>query len=139
MFKRGRKAAAVAPKTDIRHQRGRDGEEISVAFLRFKGAQIVARNWRSASRLRGELDIVALEGDCVCFVEVKTRTSLDFGEPQDAVNSAKQKQIARLASAFLHEKEWPDRAFRFDIVEVWLLPNQKPRVNWIRAAFEIRD
>lgn len=124
---------------DIRHQRGRDGEALSVAFLRFKGAQIAARNWRSASRLRGELDIVALEDECVCFIEVKTRTSIDFGEPQDAVNSAKQKQLARLANAFLGENEWHDRAFRFDIIEVWLLPGQKPRVNWIRGAFEIRD
>jgi putative endonuclease len=124
---------------DLKHQRGRDGESISVAFLQLKGVKILARNWRPKSKLRGELDIVAVDGDCICFVEVKTRSSVDFGEPQEAVNFAKQKQIVKLAAAFLSEKKWDEVSYRFDIVEVWLLEGQKPRVNWIRDAFEARD
>jgi len=124
---------------DVRHQRGRDGESISVAFLQFKGAQIVVRNWRPKSKIRGEIDIVALEEECLCFVEVKTRSSVDFGEPQDAVNLTKQKQLAKLAAAFLSERELTDVSYRFDVIEVWLLEGQKPRVNWIRDAFGARD
>ncbi len=118
-------------------QRGRDGEEIAVAFLRVKGAQIIARNWRpSRAGMRGEIDIIARCGEFLCFVEVKTRASDALGAPQEAVGTSKQRQISRLANAYLSMGEESETPCRFDVVEVWLVTGQKPRVAWIRNAFE---
>lgn len=123
-------------------QRGRDGESIAAAFLRCKGAQIIARNWRpSGTGVRGEIDIVAQIGEFLCFVEVKTRASDERGAPQEAVNAAKQKQISRLANAYIslgEAGEAGEVACRFDVIEVWLAPGQKPRVAWIENAFDFQ-
>lgn len=127
--------------TDARHQRGRDGESVAAAFLVSRGATLLHRNWRSALKgVRGEIDLIVQIGDALCFVEVKTRANSAYGEPQEAVTSAKQRQICRLANAYALEKEPGEVTIRFDIVEVWLapgdrLPKPKPRVAWIENAF----
>lgn len=121
-------------------QRGRDGEEIAVAFLRVKGAQIIARNWRPRrAGMRGEIDIIARCGEFLCFVEVKTRASDALGAPQEAVNQPKQRQISRLANAYLSMGDESETPCRFDVVEVWLVAGEKPRVAWIRNAFEYQE
>ena len=120
-------------------KRGRGGESLAAAFLVSKGAQILALNWRPQKLgARGEMDIIARVGEFTVFVEVKTRSSLDYGEPQEAVNAAKQKQLGRLAAAYLTQHDLVDTPARFDIVEVWLLENRKPRVCWLENAFEVR-
>lgn len=123
----------------IGQQRGRDGESIAAAFLRSKGACIIARNWRPArAGVRGEIDIIAQIDEFLCFVEVKTRASDERGAPQEAVGLAKQKQISRLANAYLSLHDASEVACRFDVIEVWLAPNQKPRVAWIENAFDFQ-
>ncbi len=120
-------------------QRGRDGESIAAAFLLLKGARIIARNWRPArAGVRGEIDIIAQIGEFLCFVEVKTRASDERGAPQEAVDAAKQKQISRLANAYISLHDAGEVACRFDVIEVWLAPNQKPRVAWIENAFDFQ-
>jgi putative endonuclease len=126
----------------IRQQRGRDGESIAVAFLRQQGYEIVACNWRPhRAGLRGELDVIAWHGAgrerFLCFIEVKTRSSEDLGAPQEAVNSIKQRQICALAQAYVSLNRLGEVACRFDVVEVWLLPEEKlPRVALHANAFE---
>lgn len=118
--------------------RGASGEDIAVAFLNSKGAQILERNWRpKGAGIRGECDIVAKCDDIICFVEVKTRQSSDFGEPQEAVDASKRRQLERLARAWigLHGDE---QTLRFDIIEIWWGESRNPRVAWIEGAFEIR-
>jgi len=119
-------------------QRGVSGETVAAAFLTSKGAQIIERNWRPAGYgLRGEVDLVVRAQEFVCFVEVKTRKSSDFGEPQEAVNAAKRTQLERLARAWMQLH--PDDEFlRFDILEIWWREGENPRVAWIENAFEAR-
>lgn len=120
-------------------QLGRDGEELAVAFLLSKGARILARNWRPTQKgMRGEIDVIAQVGEFLCFVEVKTRKSDEMGSPQEAVGSSKQQQIARLANAYLSSKGGIEISSRFDIVEVWLAPGRKARIEWLENAFEVR-
>ena len=128
--------------TDLRHQTGRDGETIAAAFLVSRGATIVHRNWRSSLKgVRGEIDCIAQFGDTICFVEVKTRADSSHGEPQEAVTLSKQRQICRLATAYVMEFELSETTVRFDIVEVWLSPDKqtKPRVAWLENAFEFQE
>ena len=100
------------PAADPRHVFGRYGEDAATEHLRRKGLRILARNVRTAL---GEIDLVALDGDVVVFVEVKARRSSNGLE---AVDVRKQRRLARLALAFLSRAGWMDRAARFDVVAV---------------------
>lgn len=120
-------------------KRGASGEAVAAAFLGLKGARILERNWRpSGLGVRGEVDLVARVGEFVCFVEVKTRKSSDYGEPQEAVGSAKRAQLERLARAWM--QLFPaDESLRFDVIEIWWAEDgSNPRVAWIENAFEAR-
>ena len=132
--------------TDARHRTGREGETIAAAFLVARGARLLHRNWRACAKgVRGEIDLIVQIGDTLCFVEVKTRASSNYGEPQEAVTASKQRQICRLASAYATQFSQHEITIRFDIVEVWLAPDnsagnftgerRKPRVAWIENAF----
>src|SRR5262245_61385673 len=77
---------------------GRRGEDAAARFLKRLGYKILARGRRLAP---GELDLVALDGRMIVFVEVKTRTSADVGHPAEAVDSTKQRKLTRLAVTFL--------------------------------------
>ncbi len=92
----------------------RQGEEQATQYLQAQGYAILARNWR---KREGELDIVALEGDALAFIEVKTRRTLAYGAGEESIDPRKQAQLARLAQRFLDEN--PHIAFRecrFDVV-----------------------
>jgi putative endonuclease len=80
---------------------------------------------------------VCRENDTLVFVEVKTRTREDFGRPLEAVDRAKQKRISRGALAWLRMLENPDILFRFDVVEVIIVDEAKPRVGLIKNAFPL--
>jgi putative endonuclease len=77
----------------------------------------VARNWRAEDGT-GELDLVAWDGETLVVVEVKTRASAEFGQPEDAVNAAKRDHMMRTAARFAREAEVPYHRLRFDIVGV---------------------
>jgi putative endonuclease len=114
---------------------GARGEKLACGFLRQEGYKILYRNFRS--RRGGEVDIVCRDGDTLVFVEVKTRTGIDFGRPAEAVNLAKQKLIARGALAWLQLLDNPDILVRFDIVEVVFGENGEPRFDLVRDAFPL--
>jgi putative endonuclease len=95
----------------------------------------VARNYRPRSG-GGEIDLVAWHGGTLVFVEVKTRSSAEFGEPERAVDSEKQEHVRRAARDYARRAgvEW--ERVRFDIVSVVL---EKPvRIEWIRDAFRTK-
>lgn len=94
---------------------GRYGERVAVDHLQRAGLVVLARNWRG---LRGELDIVALDGDCVVGVEVKTRRSLAFGHPVEAVTRDKAARLRRLLAQWLEEHDHRSRDIRIDLVAV---------------------
>lgn len=125
---------------NLRQQRGQTGEDAAVQHLEKSGYRIVARNWRPGTKsggtgMRGEIDIIAWHGKILCFIEVKTRSSDAFGAPQEAVNRSKQRQISRLANAYVsfHRLDVP---CRFDVAEVWLSSDAAPRLVIHQNAFD---
>jgi len=117
---------------------GRFGEAVAGHWLRREaGCGILHRNFRA--RHGGELDLVVRDGDTLVFVEVKTRTSTDYGRPALAVDATKQALIIRGARAWLSLLGWPELMFRFDVVEVVLRAGAPPSVTWVRSAFALPD
>ena len=101
----------------FRHQphtraRGRVGEELGVEWLREHGYQIVERNVEFKT---GEIDVVATEGETLCFVEIKARTTGTYGPAIDAVTRTKQRRVAR-AAAFYLARNPTDAPCRFDVL-----------------------
>jgi putative endonuclease len=94
---------------------GRYGEQVAARYLEEHGLEVVERNWRCA---RGELDIVARDGGVLVFVEVKTRSSAQFGAPAEAVTRLKANRLRGLARAWLAEHPHPYVGLRFDVVSV---------------------
>lgn len=94
---------------------GAEGEDLSAAWYEAQGYRVVARNWRCRE---GELDLVLHQGDTIVFCEVKTRSSLAFGSPLEAVTPVKQRRIRRLAAAWLRETDGQASEVRFDVAAV---------------------
>ncbi|MFC3999555.1 YraN family protein [Nocardiopsis sediminis] len=94
---------------------GRRGEDIAAAHLERSGIRVLARNWRCRE---GELDIVARDAGTLVAVEVKTRTSLRFGSPLDAVTPVKLRRLRHLARAWSAEHGHPGARVRIDVVSV---------------------
>jgi putative endonuclease len=111
---------------------GRIGEDMAHRYLRRRGCTVVARNYRPPSA-GGEIDVVAWDGVVLVFVEVKTRSSTEFGEPERAVDAEKRRNLTRAARDYARRAgvEWQQT--RFDIVSIVL--GKPPRINWIRDAF----
>jgi len=114
---------------------GDRGERAAAKFLRRRGMKIIERQHRS--RL-GEIDLVALDGGQVVFIEVKTRTSDVAGRPDEAVTHAKQKKLTRLGLAYLKHRGWlGKRSARFDVVAVtWPVHQKTPDIIHYPNAFE---
>lgn len=113
---------------------GQRGERAAARHLKRLGYRIVARGARSGL---GELDLVAVDGRIVVFVEVKTRASQDAGHPSEAVDAAKQRRLTRLALGFLKRRGLLDCAARFDIVAVtWPAGQRRPTIEHFPNAFE---
>ena len=94
---------------------GRRGEQIAARYLRRCGYFILARNYRAA---RAEIDLVAVEGEMLVFVEVKARSSLLFGAPVEAVDEKKQARIRRAADVYAQRYRVCDLPMRFDVVAI---------------------
>ena len=109
------------------------GEEAAVGLLKENGYKILVRNYKDAL---GEIDIVARDKDTFCFIEVKTRNSLNFGLPQEAVSRAKQRQISKVALNFLKKNKLLDKKARFDVVSV-VYSGDKPQLDLIKDAFDL--
>ena len=116
-------------------RRGARGEKLARRFLRRNGYKILYRNFRGRSG--GEIDIVCRDNDTLVFVEVKTRGREDFGRPVEAVDREKRKRISRGALAWLRMLDNPDILFRFDVVEVIIADDAKPRLELIKNAFPL--
>ena len=113
------------------------GEHLAAKHLRQHGRRVLYRNYHGLHR--GEVDIVARHGKTLTFVEVKTRTSAEFGRPADAVTQDKQRLIQRGAQDWLRLLGNPRITIRFDIAEVLLLDGEVPKVNLIENAFTLPD
>ncbi|MFN8008760.1 MAG: YraN family protein [Terriglobia bacterium] len=130
---RWRRPDVAAEPARIRHWiRGKSGEAQAYRYLRKMGYRIVARNYRKTF---GEIDLIGWEKDILVFIEVKLRSRADHGLPQDAVNLAKQRQIARVAKEYRTRYRLHDINYRFDIVSIQGNPGQE-RIDVVKDAFK---
>lgn len=115
---------------------GRYGELVAASWARAYGMRILRHNFRWGNA--GEIDLVCRQGDTLVFCEVKSTTSPDSGAPARAVDRYKRQKQRSGALRWLQllGKEVP---IRFDIIEVWLHPGQKPRIRHTPAAFSLHE
>lgn len=112
---------------------GAYGERVAAAWLRARRCKVLARNFKGPKR--GEVDLVAREGDVLLFIEVKTRREGSIIRPLDAVNREKQRLIERGANEWLRRLGKRSIPWRFDVIEVHVADGRKPRINRITNAF----
>ena len=116
----------------LRINLGKTGEALAANYLRKKGFKIIARNYRDKF---GEIDIIARDRGTWVFIEVKTRHSIRFGVPQEAVTLAKQQQIIRVASNYLVRHQLLDEPVRFDVIAIVMKPGNG-EITHLVSAFE---
>jgi putative endonuclease len=126
------RAADAVRRRRLGKDHGRIGEDYAHRYLRDRGCTVVARNYRTRSG-RGEIDLVVWDGGTLAFVEVKARSTVEFGEPESAVDEEKRTRLRPAARDYARRAgvDW-DRT-RFDIVSVVL--ERPPRIEWLRDAF----
>jgi len=111
---------------------GRRGEAIAADFLVSRGIAIVDRNWRCS---QGEIDLVARDGEELVFVEVKTRSSVAFGHPLEAVTATKLARLRRLAAAWCAEHPGDTRVIRIDAIGVIVPADGEIEIDHLERVF----
>ena len=101
---------------------GKRSEIIASDFLKEKGYKIIQTNYKNKI---GEIDVIAQDGDCLVFVEVKARLSQKFGHPLDAIDERKQQKIHAIASLYMVEKRKYGKPCRFDAISILGLENSE--------------
>jgi len=113
-------------------RRGELGERAAKRFLQKAGLKFLAANFRSE---RGEIDLIFREGDCLAFVEVKTRSSEDWSRPAAAVNAERRRRLSQCALDYLRLLKNPPVKIRFDIVEVLLADDDVREIRHLPNTF----
>jgi putative endonuclease len=113
---------------------GLRGERAAFFWLRRRGYTVVARNWRS-SRVRGDLDLVAWDGDELCFIEVKTRTTRAVAAAEAAVDLDKRRVLRRLARHYLRQLPKRGVPARFDVLSIYFESGKAPDFEYFPGAF----
>lgn len=120
--------------TDARQDLGKSGENLAAAALESRGYAIVARRYRTG---HGEIDIIARDGETMVFVEVRRKSSDEFGTAAESVTPAKQRQVIRMAVEYLALHGLYDRCdVRFDVVAIDDLPDGTPQLTVYESAFD---
>jgi putative endonuclease len=110
------------------------GELAAYFHLRRQGYTIVAQGWRSHIT-PGDLDLVGWDGNRLCFIEVKSRTTQDTATAEAAVDEDKRRTLRRLARRYLRRANLPEAAARFDVVTVYFEPGREAELALVRDAF----
>jgi putative endonuclease len=113
------------------NQTGATGEQLACRFLEEAGYEVLERNWKHGKH---ELDIIARKGPELVVVEVKTRSSDHYGQPEEAVKKGKRGHLIKAANAYVQETGC-ELGLRFDIISVILHPSGKPYIHHIIDAF----
>jgi putative endonuclease len=116
----------------VQAQHGRLGEEAAKEFLKKKGLRFLTANFSSR---RGEIDLIFRDGDCLVFVEVKTRSQESWTRPSRAVDARKRLALSRTANDYLRLLENPQVRYRFDVVEVLLAGGEIRETRHIEGCF----
>ena len=110
---------------------GRYGENVAAAHVAAEGWRVLDRNWRATG---GELDIVALDGDVLVVVEVKTRSGDGFGHPAEAVTAVKLARLRRLTGQWLASHDARPASVRIDVIAVRTARAGAARVEHLRGV-----
>ncbi len=110
---------------------GKWGEDVAATYLERQGYTIMERDWKSGHR---DLDIIALDGDTVVFVEVKTRSNRMFTDPEIAVDYQKIRHLQQAANHYIKYRHI-NHDIRFDIITVVGTMNDSPAIDHIKDAF----
>jgi putative endonuclease len=110
------------------------GEKLAQNFLKKKGYKILETNYRCH---QGEIDIVACQKDCLVFVEVRTRSNLEFGTPEESITVSKMRHLVQSAQHYRQNHNKSPDSWRIDLVAIELDANQKlKRIDLIENAVE---
>jgi len=109
---------------------GKLGEDKAAAFLEDKGFEILARNFRFR---HSEIDIISQKNKILTFVEVKTRTNVSFGMPEEFVDATKRRLIMKAAEQYIFDTDWHGD-IRFDVISV-VITQHTVRIEHIEDAF----
>jgi len=113
-------------------RRGELGERAAKKFLQRAGLKFLTANFRSE---RGETDLIFRDGDCLAFIEVKTRSSEDWTRPAAAVDASRRRRLSQNALDYLRRLKNPQVKIRFDIVEVLLAGGEVREIRHLPNAF----
>jgi len=128
-------------------QIGQFGEELAARFLRRNGYRLILANFKAPvgrnrrdAIVTGEIDLIAMHDNVLCFVEVKTRSSDEFAAPIAAVDLRKQRQITRTARVYRKIFRLREISFRYDVISIVLVKNSHPKVElfkgyWTESKF----
>jgi len=130
-FQRSPKESPMIEPQQNHLGKGDSGELLAYSYLRRNGYKIVARKYR---RRFGEIDLIGWDKNVLVFVEVKFRSHLEHGRPEEAVNQHKQRQISRVAREYRYRHKLHGINYRFDIVSIQGSGN--PRLQIIKDAFK---
>lgn len=111
---------------------GFKAEQAAARYLESQGYEILENNYRVSG---SEVDLIALKGDTICFIEVKARGTDDFGMPEEFVDRFKRRRIIRAAKIYTANEKYYDCFVRFDIISI-LLKTDDIEINHIEHAFE---
>ena len=115
-----------------RREVGAKGEKLAEEHLKRRGYKIVERNFRCR---QGEVDIIAQQGECLVFVEVRTKKSYGYGTPEESITIAKSERLISLADSYIQTLDTPPPSWRIDVVAVELTPDDKvSRLDHIENA-----
>jgi putative endonuclease len=128
------KAKITGKKKPEHLRRGMAGERAAEIHLKAHGLKFLARNFRGT---HGEMDLIFRDGDCLVFVEVKTRSSEEWTRPAAAVDARKKTLLSQTALEYLRLLKNPQVKFRFDIVEVLLRDGAVREVRHLPNAFAL--
>ena len=128
-----RRTDTFAPMSKHNQRFGEIGERIAARWLTRKGWRIVYRRFKNGRR---DIDLVAQRDELVAFVEVKARKGCEFGDPVEAVNHRKQRELAKSAHVWIDRHGRTDEAYRFDVVGV-LVDGERVLVKHVEDAFRL--
>lgn len=109
------------------HILGKNGEDIAVEYLLKNGYRVIERNFYCKT---GEIDIIALKDEYLVFIEVKTRSSKQYGNPSEAVTKSKLEHLYKTARYYVYTRNLQDEFIRFDVIEIYF-KNSEYRINHI--------
>jgi len=115
-----------------RRRTGSEYEDLAAGYLEEKGYSIVYRNYHGR---RGEIDLIALDGETLAFVEVRMRRQDDVVSPLESVTPTKQRRMVMAARRFLAERRVEDRDCRFDVIAILHRPGCRPEIDHYEGAF----